>query len=88
MLAAAFRDRSSSTSRAEFCSACRAERHRFPFLAVDSDPRAVTEYRRQSKKSMQRLKAKVRELLVPSNNEPWQDVRKQRWSALAFRPGP
>ncbi len=25
--------------------------------------------------SMQRLKASVRELLVPSNNEPWQDVR-------------
>ena len=24
---------------------------------------------------MQRLKAKVRELLVPGNNEPWQDVR-------------
>ena len=31
--------------------------------------------RAPSKKSMQRLKAKVRELLVPSNNEPWQDVR-------------
>jgi monovalent cation:H+ antiporter-2, CPA2 family len=25
------------------------ERHRFPFLAVDSDPRAVTEYRRQGR---------------------------------------
>jgi RNA-directed DNA polymerase len=28
-----------------------------------------------SKKSVQRLKTKVRELLVPGNNEPWQDVR-------------
>jgi RNA-directed DNA polymerase len=28
-----------------------------------------------SKKSMQRLKVTVRELLVPGNNEPWQDVR-------------
>jgi RNA-directed DNA polymerase len=28
-----------------------------------------------SKKSMQRLKARVRALLVPGNNEPWQDVR-------------
>jgi len=28
-----------------------------------------------SKKSVQRLKTRVRELLIPSNNEPWQDVR-------------
>ena len=28
-----------------------------------------------SKKSVQRLKAKVRELLVPGNNEPWSEVR-------------
>lgn len=28
-----------------------------------------------SKKSVQRLKTKVRELLVPGNNAPWQDVR-------------
>jgi len=28
-----------------------------------------------SKKSVQRLKAKVRELLVPSNTDPWPEVR-------------
>jgi RNA-directed DNA polymerase len=28
-----------------------------------------------SKKSVQRLKTKVRELLVPSNNDPWPEVR-------------
>jgi len=28
-----------------------------------------------SKKSVQRLKAKVRELLVPSHNDPWPEVR-------------
>jgi hypothetical protein len=31
--------------------------------------------RSQSKKSVQRLKTKVRELLVSGNNAPWQDVR-------------
>jgi RNA-directed DNA polymerase len=30
---------------------------------------------RPSKKSVQRLKTKVRELLVPSNTDPWPEVR-------------
>ena len=55
---------------------------RFDFLGYSFGPHYPYRWNGQwyvgaspSKKSMQRLKAKVRELLVPSNNEPWQDVR-------------
>jgi len=59
-----------------------ARQERFDFLGYSFGPHYPYRWNGQwyvgaspSKKSMQRLKAKVRELLVPSNNEPWQDVR-------------
>jgi RNA-directed DNA polymerase len=58
-----------------------ARQERFDFLGYSFGPhyhyRANGQYlgASPSKKSVQRLKAKVRDLLVPGNNEPWQDVR-------------
>src|SRR5262249_6609309 len=63
-----------------------ARRERFDFLGYSFGPHypyktGVRQYVRQymstspSKKSVQRLKAKVRELLVPSNVDPWPEVR-------------
>jgi RNA-directed DNA polymerase len=47
---------------------------------------------RPSKKSLQRLKTKVRELLVPSNNNPWPEMRDElnwtlRGRSSYFNPG-
>jgi RNA-directed DNA polymerase len=60
-----------------------ARRERFDFLGYTFGP----EYHRRdhrwylgaspSKKSVRRLKTKVSELLVPGNQDPWPDVRKQ-----------
>ncbi len=58
-----------------------ARQERFDFLGYSFGPhyhyRANGQYlgASPSKKSVQRLKAKVRDLLVRGNNEPWQDVR-------------
>jgi RNA-directed DNA polymerase len=63
-----------------------ARRERFDFLGYSFGPHypykaGVRQYIRQymsvspSKKSVQRLKANVRELLVPSNTDPWPEVR-------------
>jgi len=58
-----------------------ARQERFDFLGYSFGPhyhyRTNGQYlgASPSKKSVQRLKAKVRDLLVPGNNEPWQDVR-------------
>jgi RNA-directed DNA polymerase len=58
-----------------------ARQERFDFLGYSFGPhyhyRANGQYlgASPSKKSVQRLKAKVRDLLMPGNNEPWQDVR-------------
>ena len=58
------------------------DQERFDFLGYSFGPHYPYRWNGQwyvgaspSKKSMQRLKAKVRELLVPGNNDPWQDVR-------------
>jgi len=59
-----------------------ARRERFTFLGYAFGPHypynsGVRQYMSASpsKKSVQRLKAKVRELLVPGNNDPWPEVR-------------
>jgi RNA-directed DNA polymerase len=59
-----------------------ARQERFDFLGYSFGPHYPYRWNGQwylgaspSKKSMQRLKATVRKRLVPSNNEPWQDVR-------------
>jgi RNA-directed DNA polymerase len=61
-----------------------ARRERFDFLGYAFGPHYPYKSKpgvRQhmsaspSKKSVQRLKAKVRELLVPSNTDPWPEVR-------------
>src|SRR6476620_7028266 len=59
-----------------------ARQERFDFLGYSFGPHYPYRWNGQwyvgaspSKKSMQRLKARVRELLVPGNNEPWQVVR-------------
>jgi RNA-directed DNA polymerase len=59
-----------------------ARRERFDFLGYSFGPHYPynSGVRQQmsaspSKKSVQRLKAKVRELLVPSNTDPWPEVR-------------
>jgi RNA-directed DNA polymerase len=59
-----------------------ARRECFDFLGYSFGPHHPYRWNGQwylgaspSKKSMQRLKATVRKRLVPSNNEPWQDVR-------------
>src|SRR6202158_4317851 len=59
-----------------------ARRECFDFLGYSFGPHYPYRWNGQwylgaspSKKSVQRLKAKVRDLLVPGNNEPWQDVR-------------
>ena len=58
------------------------DRSAFDFLGYSFGPHYPYRWNGQwyvgaspSKKSTQRLKAKVRELLVPGNNDPWQDVR-------------
>jgi len=68
-----------------------ARQERFDFLGYSFGPhyhyRANGQYlgASPSKKSVQRLKAKVRDLLVPGNNEPWQDVRDTLNRALRGR---
>jgi RNA-directed DNA polymerase len=58
-----------------------SRRERFDFLGYSFGPHWFKANGRwylgasPSKKSVQRLKAKVRALLVPSNNEPWSEVR-------------
>src|SRR5262245_13110713 len=59
-----------------------ARQERFTFLGYSFGPHYPYRGNGQwywgaspSKKSVQRLKAKVRELLVPGNTDPWQDVR-------------
>src|SRR5882672_7349485 len=59
-----------------------ARQERFDFLGYSFGPHYPYRWNGQwyvgaspSKKSMQRLKAKVGALLVPGNNGPWQDVR-------------
>jgi RNA-directed DNA polymerase len=59
-----------------------ARQERFTFLGYSFGPHYPynSRVRRHmsaspSKKSVQRLKAKVRELLVPGNNDPWPEVR-------------
>jgi RNA-directed DNA polymerase len=59
-----------------------ARQERFDFLGYSFGPHYPYRGNGQwywgaspSKKSVQRLKTKVRELLVPGNNAPWQDVR-------------
>src|SRR6476469_112803 len=59
-----------------------ARQERFDFLGYSFGPHYPYPWNGQwyvgaspSKKSMQRLKARVRELLVPGNHEPWQVVR-------------
>jgi RNA-directed DNA polymerase len=59
-----------------------ARQGRFDFLGYSFGPHYPYRWNGQwyvgaspSKKSMQGLKAKVRALLVPGNNEPWQEVR-------------
>ena len=58
-----------------------ARKERFDFLGYSFGPHRFKMNGRwylgasPSKKSVQRLKAKVRALLVPGNNEPWSEVR-------------
>ena len=59
-----------------------ARQERFTFLGYSCGPHypynskvRVHMSASPSKKSVQRLKTKVRELLVPSNNDPWPEVR-------------
>jgi len=58
-----------------------SRRERFDFLGYSFGPHWFKANGRwylgasPSKKSVQRLKAKVRALLVPGNNEPWSEVR-------------
>jgi RNA-directed DNA polymerase len=59
-----------------------ARQERFTFLGYSFGPHYPYNSRVRmhmsaspSKKSVQRLKAKVRELLVPGNNDPWPEVR-------------
>src|SRR5947207_1149251 len=58
-----------------------ARQERFDFLGYSFGPHRFKANGKwylgasPSKKSVQRLKEKVRDLLVPGNNEPWQDVR-------------
>ena len=59
-----------------------ARQERFTFLGYSFGPHYPYRGNGQwywgaspSTKSVQRLKAKVRELLVPGNTDPWQDVR-------------
>ena len=59
-----------------------ARQERFDFLGYSFGPHYPYKANGQwylgaspSKKSVQRLKAKVRELLVPGNNDPWREVR-------------
>jgi RNA-directed DNA polymerase len=59
-----------------------ARQERFDFLGYSFGPHYPYRWNGQwywgaspSKKSMQRLKAKVRDLLVPGNHEPWWEVR-------------
>ena len=58
-----------------------ARKERFEFLGYSFGPHRFKMNGRwylgasPSKKSVQRLKAKVRALLVPGNNEPWSEVR-------------
>ncbi len=59
-----------------------ARRERFDFLGYSFGPHYPYRWNGQwyvgaspSKKSMQRLKAKVQALLVPGNNQPWTEVR-------------
>src|ERR1700704_1340419 len=58
-----------------------ARQERFDFLGYSFGPHRFKANGKwylgasPSKKSVQRLRTKVRELLVPGNNEPWQDVR-------------
>jgi hypothetical protein len=59
-----------------------ARQERFTFLGYSFGPHYPYNLRVRmhmsaspSKKSVQRLKAKVRELLVPGNNDPWPEVR-------------
>jgi len=59
-----------------------ARRERFTFLGYSFGPHYPYKSRARlwisaspSKKSVQRLKTKVRELLVPGNNDPWPEVR-------------
>ena len=63
----------------DLAEGCRRER--FDFLGYSFGPHWFKANGRwylgasPSKKSVQRLKAKVRALLVPGNNEPWSEVR-------------
>ena len=58
-----------------------ARQERFDFLGYSFGPHRYKANGKRylgaspSKKSVQRLKTKVRELLVPSNNDPWPEVR-------------